>query len=57
MSKLVVFRGKNGWYYHLKSANNQVLLVSQRYYSKWNARRAAGKLSHANQMPVEVKNG
>jgi uncharacterized protein YegP (UPF0339 family) len=53
--KLVVFNGADGWYYHLKGTNGQTMLTSERYYTKWNAKRAADKLSKANNIPLEVK--
>jgi uncharacterized protein YegP (UPF0339 family) len=43
--KLELFKG-NGlqpWYLRLRGANGAVLAVSEGYFSKWNAKRAAAK--------------
>jgi uncharacterized protein YegP (UPF0339 family) len=43
--KLELFKG-NGlqpWYLRLRGANGAVLAVSEGYFSKWNAKRAAKK--------------
>lgn len=34
-------KGKLRWYYVVRSRNHKVMSVSQKYFSKWNARRAA----------------
>ena len=41
-----LFRGKgvHPWYLRLVSDNGQVLTISEGYYSKWNAKRAAKKI-------------
>ncbi len=36
--------GRQPWYLRVVSANGQVLLISEGYFSKWNAKRAAGRL-------------
>ena len=35
--------GRQPWYLVLTAANGEVLAVSEGYYSKWNAKRAAKK--------------
>lgn len=35
--------GRQPWYLRLVSSNGQVLAVSEGYYSRWNAKRAARK--------------
>jgi uncharacterized protein YegP (UPF0339 family) len=40
--------GKRKYFWKLMGDNGQTVLVSQHYYSKWNARRAARKLAKAN---------
>lgn len=40
-----VVRGASGrWYVKLVAANHETLSVSETFYSKWNAKRAARKL-------------
>lgn len=41
-----IFKGKgiHPWYVRLVSVNGQVLSVSEGYYSKWNAKRAARRM-------------
>lgn len=36
------------WFYRLISKNKQTVLVSETYYSKWNAKRAAKKMASIN---------
>ena len=47
--QIEVFPGKGrifrGYYYRLRSANGQVLSVSESYVTKWNAMRAARKIA------------
>lgn len=44
--KVEVFRGKGGnpWYVRLIGANGKVLTISEGYFSKWNAKRAAKRM-------------
>ncbi len=35
--------GRQPWYLRVVSANGQTVFVSEGYYSRWNARRAAKK--------------
>ena len=37
-------QGRHPWYVSLVSSNGQVLSISEGYYSKWNARRAAKRM-------------
>ena len=48
-------KGSRRWYWKLIAANGQTILVSQHYYSAWNAKRAATKLAEANGYPLEVQ--
>ena len=41
--ELVKMAGKQPWYLRLVSRNGEVLSVSEGYFSKWNAKRAARK--------------
>ena len=43
--KLELFKGDGlqPWYLRLKAANGKTLAVSEGYFSKWNAKRAARK--------------
>ena len=45
MSVVHIVRGKGlqPWYVKLVSDNGQILAVSEGYFSKWNAKRAARK--------------
>lgn len=52
-AKVVVFQGKIRWYWHLISANGAVLAVSEAYYQRSNANRAAAKLANGLGIPVE----
>lgn len=45
-------RGASGkWHYCLLGDNHEVVLTSENFYSKWNAKRAARKLG----VPIHVK--
>ncbi len=39
-----IFRSNHGWYVRLIAANGEKLTVSEAYYSKWNAKRAARRV-------------
>lgn len=52
--KIEVFKGDKRWYYHVKARNGKVLLVSESYFSKGNAKRAAKRLGKANNIEVVV---
>lgn len=43
--KVELFKGegRQPWYLRLKGANGKTLSVSEGYFSKWNAKRAAKK--------------
>ena len=41
--ELIKGKGKQPWFLRLVAANNQTLSVSEGYFSKWNAKRAARK--------------
>lgn len=32
------------WFVHVRAANGEILTVSEGYYSKWNAKRAAKRM-------------
>jgi uncharacterized protein YegP (UPF0339 family) len=53
---ILVLPGKSHWYWKLVADNGQTVLVSEQYYSKWNARRAARKLSKANSYELREVN-
>lgn len=36
--------GRQPWYVRLVAANGQTLSISEGYYSKWNAKRAAKRM-------------
>lgn len=57
MSKyyIEVKRGVVRWYYLIKHGNGQTLNVSQHYWSKSNALRAAHRLGKKLNMEVKVK--
>lgn len=55
-----VFKGEGRiqpWYYRLKSSNGQTLTVSEGYFSKWNARRAAKKIASSLDVPLKDSTG
>ncbi len=39
-----IFRSPQGWHVRLVAANSQKLTVSEAYYSRWNAKRAARRV-------------
>jgi len=42
------------WFYKLVSAgNHKTIMVSETFYSKWNAKRAARKVAKANLIPFK----
>lgn len=41
---IVKGQGRHPWYVRLVSPNGQVLSISEGYFSKWNAKRAARKM-------------
>jgi uncharacterized protein YegP (UPF0339 family) len=47
MYRIMVFKGRRKWYWHLEARNGQVVLTSQGYFSKWNAKRSAKKHAQA----------
>ena len=57
--QIEVFPGQGrifrGYYYRLRSANGQVLSVSESYVTKWNAMRAARKIAAGLDVPVVDK--
>jgi uncharacterized protein YegP (UPF0339 family) len=52
-SVVQLVKGRDGWFLRLVSANGQTLAVSESYWSKWNAKRAARK-NFAGLRVVEV---
>ncbi len=53
MYKIQVTKNKK-WFYRVVNTNNgQTILVSQDYYSRWNARRAGRKVALLNHMEYE----
>lgn len=44
--KVQIFKGqgRQPWYVRLVSSNREILTISEGYYSKWNAKRAARKV-------------
>lgn len=50
--KLVLKRGLVFWYYKLVARNGQVMMTSEVYFSKGNAKRAADKVSQAIKVPL-----
>jgi uncharacterized protein YegP (UPF0339 family) len=51
-----VVKGKRKWFWRLIASNGQVVLTSQRYYSKWSAKRSALKLALVNKYELRVVN-
>jgi uncharacterized protein YegP (UPF0339 family) len=48
-------KGRQPWYVRLVSSNGQTLSVSEGYFSKWNAKRAAKRMfSDVKIIEVEV---
>lgn len=43
MSEVILKKGVVRWFYHIVSKNGNILVTSQKYFSKGNARRAAKK--------------
>lgn len=41
--RVELFKGEDGWRLRLKARNGRILTVSEAYFSKWNAKRAARK--------------
>lgn len=41
--KLELFKGDDGWRLRLRARNGRILVVSEAYFSRFNARRAARK--------------
>jgi uncharacterized protein YegP (UPF0339 family) len=39
-----IFKSKLGWYVRLVAGNGEKLNVSEAYFSKWNAKRAARRM-------------
>lgn len=52
--QIELFRGKHKWFWHLRARNGQVVLVSESYYSKWNAKRSAKRVADINRIPLKV---
>ena len=53
MYKIQVTKGKK-WFYRIVNTNNgQTLMVSQDYYTRWNARRAGRKVALENNIQYE----
>lgn len=44
--KVEIFKGEgiHPWYVRLRASNGRVLTISEGYYSKWNAKRAARRM-------------
>jgi uncharacterized protein YegP (UPF0339 family) len=49
-----VTKGKRRWYWRVVAENGQIILTSEKYYSKWNAKRAAKRLGEINRLLVKV---
>ena len=45
---ILLVKGKHKWYWKFVAHNGQTVLVSQHYFSRWNAKRAARKLTESN---------
>jgi uncharacterized protein YegP (UPF0339 family) len=50
--RVELFKGKDGWRWHLVAANGEILATSEAYSSKDAARRTAGMVADA--LSVEV---
>lgn len=48
--------GRVRWYYRIVAANGEILSVSQKYFSKGNARRAADRLASELNLTVKERN-
>ena len=49
-----VIKGKRQWYWNVVDDNGQIILTSEKYFSKWNAVRAAKKFGEANRLLHKV---
>ena len=47
-----LLRGRNRWYWHLVAQNGSIVATRQNYYSRFNAKRGAGKFAKANGLEV-----
>jgi uncharacterized protein YegP (UPF0339 family) len=45
-------KGKVKYYWNLISRNGEIVLTSQKYFSKWNAKRSALKLANINRYRI-----
>jgi uncharacterized protein YegP (UPF0339 family) len=45
---ILLVKGKQKWFWKVMSSNGQVVLTSQHYFSRFNARRSALKLAKSN---------
>jgi uncharacterized protein YegP (UPF0339 family) len=52
--RVEVTKGRRKWFWRLVASNGQVLAVSQKYFSKYNAKRAATRLAEVNGYEVRV---
>lgn len=43
------------WHWRLKAGNHKILLSSETYFSKYNARRAAHKMAMGNGLGLKVR--
>jgi uncharacterized protein YegP (UPF0339 family) len=41
-------KGARKWFWKIVGRNGEIVLTSQGYYSKWNAKRSALKLANVN---------
>lgn len=53
MAQVKVTKGKVRWFYRVKSSNGNILTVSQKYFQKSNAIRAAKAI--AKQMQIRYR--
>jgi uncharacterized protein YegP (UPF0339 family) len=51
----IELRHKKQWYFAVVGANGETMLVSETYFSKWNARRQAKKLALANNIKYKER--
>lgn len=53
--KVELLKGKVRWFYHIKANNGNILSVSQKYWSKSNAKRAAKNVANKLHYKFEEK--
>lgn len=53
--RAVVYKSKNGWRVRLVGSNGEKVSASEPYFSKWNAKRAAGTMFPTFELIIQDK--